>query len=231
MRTFTLHRPWAPLTLAALLLLAAGPAQSQVCDQGVREQFAQIVQELLASGADPAEIEQTLEDMFGHCRDDGTVLPPALKAPGTDLQPRAGAFKIVVNSGSIFYEQMTGCGYHPQAEQVSCDVELRQRFGYVPFPTGSTEHVLFCFDCNQDGLFEFSTRGNVHVTDDISGGPLNFYFEAHSTTFHAPAGCTANDGLNTTILARLSWFVPVATCTSPPQIWGNDILFTARRDP
>lgn len=212
------------LTTCVLLLglaLAAGPALAQTCTEDDRQAFAQLVTD------NPDVSEEELDAAFGHCRDNGTTLPQALRQ---SLGDEPSGIKIVTNTGSVFYERLNSCGYHPQAEMVSCDVELRQRFGFGGFPGGTNEHVLFCFDCNRDGFFEFITRGFVHVTDDVSGATPGYFFQAHSTTFDAPAQCTANNGGATNVRAILSWFTQPANCFSRP-IWGNQIDFTARRDP
>lgn len=225
-KSYHAHRTLCLVTCAALLglALAAVPALAQTttaCDETVRQQYASFVT------SNPNATDSEIEGLFGHCRGNGTIQPQTLRQ---SLGDEPSGIKVVTNTGSVFYERLNSCGYHPQAEQVSCDVELRQTFGFGGFPGGSNEHVLFCFDCNLDGIFDFITRGFVHVTDDISGATPGYFFEAHSTTFDAPAQCTVNNGGATHVRAILSWFTQPANCVAQP-IWGNQIDFTARRDP
>jgi len=138
---------------------------------------------------------------------------------------------VVTNTGSVAYERLNSCGYHPANENLFCDVEVRRRTGYIGFPAGSQEYVLFCYDCDRNGSFDYQTLGSVHVTDDISGGPLSFYFNASSSTLPASSTlCTANNGQAGNVRAILSWFVAPTSCTFTP-IWGNQVDFTVRRDP
>ena len=219
----------------ALLLLAPGGAAAQqgtACGDSVRAAFAAAV----AAGAS----EQELEDQFGHCRTVYTEPPctsgtNAVTDEGFDsmtsqVKSVVGQVKSVVNF-NIFYERMNGCGYHPQAELVACDVEIRQLTGYGAFPGGTNEFVRFCLDCDRNGTWDFTTVGSVHVTNNVAAGPVpSWYHLAYGLTGGAPNFCTANNGGQANVRAILSWAVAPANCNSVP-FWGNIINFTARRDP
>ena len=126
---------------------------------------------------------------------------------------------------------MNGCGYHPQAEMLACDVEIRQLGGYGAFPGGTFEHVRFCMDCDRNGTWDFTTLGFVHVTNNIAPNPTpSWYHLAYATTFAAPVACTVNNGGQANVRAILQWAAVPAGCNSVPY-WGNIINFTARRDP
>lgn len=225
-------------TAGCLLLLAATlatlPASAQTaCDETVRAQFQSDVE----AGATQSDLEAT----YAACRQN--LETPTCTATTTSAATDFGVglverLKKVTNNGSIYYERMNGCGYHPQAETVACDVEVRRRFGYGGFPSGSNEHVLFCLDCNRDGIWDYATLGSVHVTDDVSGGPLSFYFNVSATTWAAPtfANCTVNNGTAIDVKAILSWVlrpnpVTTASCSNFNPFWGNTIFFTSRNDP
>jgi hypothetical protein len=216
--------------VAAIALLSAlgTPAvQAQTCDDSIRAQFAADVANNVS--------ESVLETRYGHCRGIATAdscldKPVTLNLDDDGYGSISEAVKSVVNY-NVSYEQMNGCGYHPQAELVACDVEIKRTTGYGAFPTGTFEHVLFCFDCDQNGTWEFSTRGFVHVTNNIAAAPTpSWYHLAYSSTFHAPTTCTTNNGGQSNVRAILSWALAPATCTSVP-FWGNIINYTARRDP
>lgn len=222
------HKPssiWASVTFLVLAVLAAAPwaasAQTQVCDDNTRAEFAAAVD----NGATDADLEAN----FGHCRTAETE--PVCTADGTKAGSDPEAMIKVVTNFNISYERMNGCGYHPQAEMVACDVEIRRPTGYFPFPGGSFEHVRFCFDCDRNGVYEFTTLGFVHVTDNVAPLPTpSWYHLAYATTFGAPTICTTNNGGQGNVRAILSWFTPPAGCFSTP-FWGNRIDFTMRRDP
>ncbi len=214
------------LATAMFIFCAAAPAQAQ-CDDATRAEFAADV----ASGFTDAQ----LESKYSACR--GASAVGTCKSTSLDLAELSDAYdnvtdavKSIINY-NVSYEQLNGCGYHPQAELVACDVEIKRTTGYGGFPGGTFEHVLFCFDCDRNGTWEFNTRGFVHVTDNVAAGPTpSWYHLAYSTTFHAPAGCTANNGGQGNVRAILSWAAAPATCTSVP-FWGNIVNFTNRRDP
>ena len=204
------------------------------CGEAEREAFA-------TAAANGASLED-LYAQFSYC-----TVPPA------PVQVPIPGGKVVTNF-NINWERMNSCGYHPQADLVSCDVEIRLPSFYGPFPVGTNEYIKFCYDCNQDGIFDYSSLGAVHTTDDISGTSPPWFLEAHSTTWpdlglnntnnppHVnafppfvpalPWSCIQNDGLAHNIRAILSWAVPPGgTCQNPQVVFGNMIDFQTRRDP
>ncbi len=207
----------------ALIGAASTPVLAQVCGDAERQQF----QDAVDSGVSWDE----LQAFFAVCADDG-------QSPLLSKSKDAGATQKVIqkiNTGSVYYEQMNGCGYNPQSKEVACDVEVKRNTYYGPFPTGSQEFVRFCFACNTTSLnppmFDSTFLGAVHVTDDNqSGGTPSYYFTASSRTWPGPSPCPNNDGNAMTVRAILSWYTPVPDCTSSP-IWGNQFTFTVRRDP
>jgi hypothetical protein len=212
----------------ALMILAPGGAAAQpgtTCDDNARAAFASAVK----SGA----AETQLESQFGHCRtafQEPVCSSPSASATEGELDSMFSAVKTIINYNT-YYEKMNGCGHHPQAEMVGCDVEIRRPTGYGAHPGGTFENVRFCMDCDRNGTWDFTTIGFVHVTDNISLNPVPPWFHlAYATTFAAPALCTNNDGQQTNVRAILSWAWVPTTCNSVPY-WGNIINFTARRDP
>lgn len=208
----------------AFLALAPGNAAAQEkCDDASRANFAAAV----AAGATDDE----LEAQFGHCRDAYTEpVCPAGASVAEGIASITGEIKTVTNYNT-FYERMNGCGYHPQAEMLACDVEIRQLGGYGAFPGGTFENVRFCMDCDRNGTWDFTTLGFVHVTNNVAPGPTpSWYHLAYATTFAAPAFCTANNGGQANVRAILQWAGVPQGCNSIP-FWGNIINFTARRDP
>ncbi len=206
----------------ALLGAASTPSLAQVCGDVERQQF----QEAVDAGLSWAE----LEALFGYCAEDvQPPLVPMLKGVGATQ-------KVIqkINTGSVYYEQMNGCGYNPQSKEVACDVEVKRNTYYGPYPSGSQEFVRFCYACNTTSLnpstFNSTFLGAVHVTDDNgSGGLPSYFFTASSRTWPGNP-CALNDGKAMTVRAILSWYKPVQNCTSSP-IWGNQFTFTVRRDP
>lgn len=191
---------------AAVPLTAA--AQTQVCTDNDRAAF----QNAVNAGASDAE----LEAQFGRCRQSGTQ-----------------ALTATITNFNIWYEKMNSCGLHPQQRRVACDVEIRQNTGYGAFgptPAGSFENVLFCFDCDLNGTWEYAVAGNVHVTNNISPQGPSWYHSVNAVAANTPATCAWNSGRTIRILAIMSWAARPTSCAYKP-FWGNQILFQARMDP
>jgi hypothetical protein len=191
----------------ALLFVVGAPlmASAQVCDDNARAAY----QNAVNAGA----TESQLEAQFGQCR--GTVTQGVV-ATSTNF--------------NIFYEKMNSCGLHPQQRRPACDVEIRQNTGFGAFPAGSNEFVRFCFDCDLNGVFEYSVVGSVHVTNNTSVQGPSWYHSANAVAANTPATCMWGSGRTIRMRAILSWAAQPATCTSKP-IWGNWIDFQARLDP
>jgi hypothetical protein len=231
--------------VCCLLALTAGlgwaPAVSaQQCDDTTRQNFATDV----ANGFTASQ----LETKYGFCRTASTSSESECAEETTGAITGYGnvvqAVKVGLNSNTS-WERMNGCGYHPQAELASCDVEIRLTGGYGAFPGGTFEHVRFCFDCDKNGTWDYQTLGFVHVTNNnfaVNPNPTpSWYHEAHASTFAAPVACTTNNGGEGTMRTILSWAAlppPCANGTSlvtaplqPMPIFGNAFDETIRRDP
>ncbi len=227
----SIHRKptlWALLGACVLITLPVAAAEQAALEQAVcgadeREAFLNA-----ANDGVPAE---ELVALFAHCLDSATdgLTDPGEKALGL---PEDKIITINNALANTFYEQMNGCGYHPQIGFAVCDVEIKQTFGFGPFgpaPLGSTEFVDFCFVC---GGAVIPVQGTVHVTDNISLALPSYGMMAFAA---APPACgvPAGTGAAFTIVATLSWGVPaIAPCTAAPiMVWGNRITFDTRDDP
>lgn len=187
----------------------SAPEPVPVCGDDERIAY----QEAAESGVSAEE----LADQFAHCRFDGS----------DGLQKT-----ITINNavGSTFYEQMNGCGYHPQIGVAACDVEVKRTTWYGNYPAGSNEHVTFCFQCGGGWT---AVPGAVHVTNDISGAAPSYGFMAYAV---APPLCPppgGGTGVAFQVRATLSWAVPAGNpcANNPTLVWGNQITFDTRDDP
>ncbi len=143
----------------------------------------------------------------------------------------ASSNQMITNTGSVYYEAITSCGYHPQRKELTCPIEIRQRFGFSGFPAlqpaGSYEYVLFCVQ-TPAGLVPVNTNG-VHVHDESFGNNPNWYMTA---VVPADGALFSQPLVGQTLRARaiLSWAVPPAGCNAIP-VWGNQADFRIRLDP
>ncbi len=139
----------------------------------------------------------------------------------------------VSNTGSIRFEALHGCGYHPQRKEATCPIIIKQRDGYggVPDlqPSGSYEYVLFCVDYGDgNGLTRVNANG-VHVHDEEDGDSprwlMSAVIPANARLFERPL-----DSQTLSARAILSWASKPTTCDFIP-VYGNQVDFKIRLDP
>jgi hypothetical protein len=162
----------------------------------------------------------------------------------TQLQtvPAAPGVGPIADAGSTFYEELKSCGFYPQETRLECVIEIKRNSGYSGLvgAFGSMEHVYFCVDWNNTGIFtqfESAGQGSVQMHDG-PGSPSWFYAVYRDfNLFGGPR--TSNTGLSTTtvttapsfrVKAILSWFFAPTGCNFVP-VWGNILVFQIRTDP
>lgn len=236
------HSKAAVYALLVLALIGATPMAQAQCSVTKDQMTA-----LLAQGY----TETQLYSLYGTCSANDPLPPggvcienggtfnaagdPAAEKSGDDqlmdaLNPWTPTTQIITNTGSVFYEALTSCGYHPQKKQAACAIEIRQRFGFGGMPgggPGSNEHVLFCVDLGA-GLVPINI-GSVHLHDERFGVPPRWYFAALIPANTALASRPL-DGTTYGARAILSWLWAPTNCNFRP-VWGNQIDFRIRLDP
>jgi len=191
--------------LAAVLV--AVPALAQVTPCG---QTRDDIQALLASGMTPEQISEEQNNCSG--------IPQTLTKQNT------------IPTGSIFWEEIDACGYHPQRRELECAVQVKQRFGFAGFPgvgPGSFEWVQFCVNYG-GGLVPVNISA-VHVHDEPFGNQPSWYYGVA-----VAADPTLHQALvnGQTLIARaiLSWTILPVGCNFIP-VWGNQADFRIKLDP
>lgn len=176
------------------------------------------------SEAELAKLEASLYDKYKTC---GTSDAAQVFAndPIHVAARQCGAKVSVL--GSLFYEEMSCCGYDPQRRTFACPVKVKQRvgFGGTPLP-GSREHVLHCV-ADAAGVLQPVGSDSVHLSNSALAPTWQFAVVAH-----------ANDRLSLvqpmTGQARrarsiLSWNLRPTGCNYVP-VWGNALDYTVRLD-
>jgi hypothetical protein len=147
------------------------------------------------------------------------------------------------SSGSVFYEELKGCGFYPQETRLACVIEIKRTGGYNGNvgATGSMEHVYFCVDWNNNGTFtqlESVGQGSVQMHDAPPGSPSWFYavyrdinlFGGPRTSAGGPGAVTQTNAPSVRVQATLSWNFAPTGCNYVP-VWGNTVVFQVRLDP
>ena len=141
---------------------------------------------------------------------------------------------IIKNTGSVWYEGLDSCGYHPQRREGSCSLAVKQRYGFGGTPNsgpGSWEYVAFCvygLPANPAG-WTLQNISAVHVHDEAFGKSPYWYFtvtDQAETRLHT----TPVDGKTYLAKSILSWGIKPQGCNHDP-IWGNEAYYQVRLDP
>jgi len=160
------------------------------------------------------------------------------------LKPQTSNAAAIPESGSVFFEEIKACGFYPQETRLECVVEIRQPLGYggpIGSP-GSMEHVYFCVDSNNDGVFEPWEpvgEGILQMHDESGGSkpPWEYAvfrdfdpFGGLRTTNTGAHAANDTNGPTRKVRAILSWMIAPTGCNFHP-IWGNVVDFRIRFDP
>jgi hypothetical protein len=214
---------WLPLAGLMLPLLTAAPARAAdtVCGQEVKEYVAKVL-----ASTDSAKLKSTedaLYKQFSYCAQD------AQNVASTDTffaAARQCGAKVSI-LGSLFYEEMSCCGYDPQRRQFACPVKIKQPFGFggSPLP-GSREYVLHCV-ADAAGVLQPVGDDSVHLSDSRHTPPWQFaVIAAAKDNLHLVQPMS---GAPRQARSILSWQLPPRDCNYQP-IWGNALDYTIRLD-
>ena len=91
--------------------------------------------------AEKAAAEAELYAKYQHCAQDAKAVPSTFFTAAREC----GAF--VSQLGSLYYEEMSCCGYDPQRRQFACPVKIKQSFGFGPAPLPGSRRVRAPLRC------------------------------------------------------------------------------------
>lgn len=226
-----MNNPWknllAGLAAACALALphAAQAQETTVCGAEVKAEVAKMIDGAAAlSEAELLKVEAQVYEKYKGC---GTM--DAAQVPASDtihIAARQCGSKVSI-LGSLYYEEMSCCGYDPQRRTFACPVKVKQRFGFgtAPLP-GSREYVLHCV-ADAAGVLQAVGRDSVHLSNSTFAPPWQFAVVAH-------ADARLNlvqpmNGVPRRARSILSWNLQPTSCNYVP-IWGNALDYTVRLD-
>jgi len=217
-------------SLTALLLLLALPlganAQSAtICGPEVKEEVAKALDSLTsASPAGKLAAEAALYQQYQYCMQDAK----AISTNDTFFVAAAQCGAKVSQLGSLFYEEMSCCGYDPQRRQFACPVKIKQPFGFggAPLP-GSREYVLHCV-ANAAGVLVPVGVDSVHLADAPGQAPT-WQFAVIANANNNLDTIYPMDGTPRRARSILSWGFQPTSCEYLP-IWGNALNYRIRLD-
>jgi hypothetical protein len=219
----------AVLVLGSALLMSLPSdalAQDQTaCGPEVKEEVAKTLEAVAgASEASQLKLEAELYAKYEKCAQaDAQLAPSSFFAAAREC----GA--AVSNLGSLFYEEMSCCGYDPQKRQFACPVKIKQTFGFggAPFP-GSREHVLHCV-ADASGVLVPVGRDSVHLANAIGIQPPTWQFAVIATANQNLQTVLPLNGQTRRARSILSWALTPTSCNYTP-IWGNALNYRIRLD-
>lgn len=226
-----------PITNSAEQPLEVKPVESAPTDLCKSVISREEVTKALQTGIEPEQISEVytacyppVEPVFNEGKDRGEIAKAA-------SEPQNELNFVIPQKWNTHYEEITGCGYHPQRRELACVVKLNQPYGYggpPPYPAnpGSFEWVKFCVFYNTFPIgWESVNTSAVHVHDKSF---------AMSPPYHYSVAIQANPRLHQALVngqtlwagATLSWgFPPPAVPWCSPGYWGNSTYFKIKLDP
>jgi hypothetical protein len=224
LRRGKLVRQTATLALLAFagLSLNAQAVENPTCGPEIK---VSIVAELAAasklSEAEQLDIQAKLYDTYSYCAKDPIAVPSSFRVAAR----QCGA--AVSYTGSLFYEEMSCCGYDPQRRTFACPVKVSQSFGFGPAPNpGSREYVLNCV-ADAAGVLQPVGYDSVHLADSKTPPTWQFAVVANATRTLQLAQPT--NGATRRARSILSWNLQPTSCEYQP-IWGNWLDYRIRLD-
>lgn len=210
--------------LALCLPLAALAQPQPLCGPEIKEEVATVLSSVAgAPEAQKLALEAELYARVAACAQDANLAPASFH----EAAAQCGARVPIL--GSLFFEEMSCCGYDPQRRQFACPVKISQPFGFgaAPLP-GSREHVLHCVADATGGLVPVG-HDSVHLADALGnqGPPWQFAViaNAHENLFTV----YPMDGQTRQARSILSWGFTPTDCNYQP-IWGNALDYRIRLD-
>jgi hypothetical protein len=213
--------------VSALLILLPLPARAQTSTACGPELRVEVVK-LLASieGASEAERQTFEEELYAKYQ--GCTVDAAL-VPSTFYVAARQCGAAVSSLGSLFYEEMSCCGYDPQRRQFACPVKIKQTFGFGPAPLpGSRQHVLHCV-ADANGTLQPVGHDSVHLADALSGQVPTWQFAVTASAHENLHLVYPMSGQTRRARSILSWGLKPTSCSYTP-IWGNALNYRIRLD-
>ncbi len=202
--------------------LATQAAEGPTCEPDIK---AIIVEELAAaaklSEQEQLDLQAKLYDVYSYCAKDPIAVPNGFLVAARQCGARVGY------TGSLYYEEMSCCGYDPQRRTFACPVKIKQNFGFGPAPNpGSREHVLHCV-ADAAGVLQPVGQDSVHLADSKAAPPWQFGVVANAVRNLQLV--QPMNGATRRARSILSWNFQPTRCDYQP-IWGNWLDYRIRLD-
>ncbi|MDO9002860.1 MAG: hypothetical protein Q7V20_05345 [Aquabacterium sp.] len=214
--------------LAAIALCSPMMAQAQsttVCGPDIKNEVAKALEGASKlSLTEQSQLQASLYQKYKYC---GTYDAAALPAadPFHTAARQCGA--KVAYLGSVYYEEMSCCGYDPQRRTFACPVKIKQNFGFGAAPNpGSREYVYHCV-ADAAGVFQPVGDDSVHLANSVLAPTWQFAVVANA--INNLQLVQPMNGVARRARSILSWNLRPTSCNYQP-IWGNVLEYSVRLD-
>jgi hypothetical protein len=221
----TLKRILLASAIALCAPLMAHAQASTVCGPDIKTELAKALEgSEKMSAAEQTQLQASLYQKYKYC---GTYDAAALPATDTFYTATRQCGAKVAFTGSLYYEEMSCCGYDPQRRTFACPVKIKQPFGFgaAPLP-GSREYVYHCI-ADAAGVFQPVGDDSVHLANSVLAPTWQFAVVANANNnlqLVQPMSGAARRARSI-----LSWNLRPTSCNYQP-IWGNVLEYTVRLD-
>lgn len=225
MSTLNLKHLVLPAAIALCSPMLAFAQATTVCGPDVKAEVAKTLEGASKlSVAEQTQLQATLYQKYKYC---GTYDAAAL--PATDpfhVAARQCGAKVAY-LGSLYYEEMSCCGYDPQRRTFACPVKIKQNFGFGVAPNpGSREYVFHCV-ADAAGVFQPVGDDSVHLANSVLAPTWQFAVVANA--INNLQLVQPMNGMARRARSILSWNLRPTNCNYQP-IWGNVLEYNVRLD-
>ncbi len=212
-----------------LLSLPSLAQKAPVCGDEVKAEFIKALDDAVSQYKDLSEDLQlqvqagVYKKYFDYCSVDSQLIQPI--DPIYTAATQCGAKLSYL--GSIFYEEMSCCGYDPQRRTFACPVKIKQPFGFggSPLP-GSREYVLSCV-ADTFGVYQPVAVDSVHLSNSVFAPTWQFAVLANANMNLSLV--QPMNGAPRRARSILSWGIQPTKCDFKP-IWGTVLDYQIRLD-
>ncbi len=219
---------FALIVFIGLAQTAHAKNEDIVCGPEVKEEVAKLLSTMIDAPAEKKlAMETELYEKYQYCAQDTQL---AMKQQSSNLKISARQCGAKVSQlGSVYYEEMSCCGYDPQRRQFACPVKIKQTFGFggAPLP-GSREYVLHCV-ADASGTLVPVGMDSVHLANELHGNNPSWQFSVIANANRNLATIQPMDGETRRARSILSWGLQPTSCNYQP-IWGNALNYKIRLD-
>ena len=211
-------------TAVVLWMPSTATAQTSYCGPEIKAEVAKSLAAAASySDAQKAALEAQLYEKYKYCALDNQFVANEFHIAARECSAS------VSNLGSLFYEEMSCCGYDPQRRQFACPVKVKQvgGFGGAPLP-GSREYVLHCV-ANASGVLVPVGDDSVHLANALANQSPPWQFAVIAAATDNLHTVQPMNGQTRRARSILSWGLRPTNCNYTP-IWGNALNYRIRLD-